>query len=213
MSLFAIVPAAGLSRRMGQPKLIMEIGGKTVIERLLTTLSHPAIQETVVVVRQSDQALSRTIEELSLSNVRMVKPDADPPEMRSSVEHAIRDLGNRQTPEPDDGWILIPADHPVLDGNVLDQLITAWETIDEDLLIPQHKGKSGHPTFFRWAVTRRLTEIPGDQGLNWLQTTTGIRIRKLPIESNSILLDLDTPDDLERIQQHALRSDRATPDD
>lgn len=213
MSLFAIVPAAGLSRRMGQPKLIMEIGGKTVIERLLTTLSHPAIQETVVVVRQSDQALSRTIEELSLSNVRMVKPDADPPEMRSSVEHAIRDLGNRQTPEPDDGWILIPADHPVLDGNVLDRLITAWETIDEDLLIPQHKGKSGHPTFFRWAVTRRLTEIPGDQGLNWLQTTTGIRIRKLPIESNSILLDLDTPDDLERIQQHALRSDRATPDD
>ncbi|MFT4555717.1 MAG: CTP:molybdopterin cytidylyltransferase MocA, partial [Planctomycetaceae bacterium] len=37
MSLFAIVPAAGLSRRMGQPKLVMDLGGKAVIERLLTT--------------------------------------------------------------------------------------------------------------------------------------------------------------------------------
>ena len=70
MSLFAIVPAAGLSRRMGQPKLVMDLGGKTVIERLLTTLSHPAVDETIVVIRRGDDGLARAIASLNFSNVR-----------------------------------------------------------------------------------------------------------------------------------------------
>lgn len=212
MSLFAIVPAAGLSRRMGQPKLVMNLGGKTVIERLLTTLSHPAVTETVVVFRRDDGNLANTIDSLNSANVQTVQPEIDPPDMRTSVEHAIKSIPTRHSPRPGDGWMLIPADHPVLDVRVLDELISAWQTTDEDILIPQHGGQNGHPTFFRWALTERLDEIPADCGLNWLRTAPAIRIRKLPVDSDSILLDLDTPDDYKRIQQHVADTERATPD-
>jgi len=212
MSLFAIVPAAGLSRRMGQPKLVMDLGGKTVIERLLTTLSHPTVTETVVVFRCGDGGLANAINSVDSGNVQTVQPKIDPPDMRTSVEHAITSIRTRHSPQPGDGWMLIPADHPVLDGRVLNDLIAAWQTTDEDILIPQHGDQNGHPTFFRWALTERLNEIPEDCGLNWLRTAPGIRIRKLPVDSDSILLDLDTPDDYKRIQQHVAQTERATPD-
>ena len=133
MSLFAIVPAAGLSRRMGQPKLVMDIAGKTVIERLLTALSHPAITETVVVIRRGDEQLADAVAQLSIPKVQVVQPEVDPPDMRISVEHAIKAVRARHSPQPTDGWLLIPADHPVLDVPVLDELITAWQKSSEDI--------------------------------------------------------------------------------
>ena len=208
MSLFAIVPAAGLSRRMGQPKLVMDLGGKTVIDRLLTTLSHLAVTETVVVFRRDDDDLANAITSVASGSVQTVQPEIDPPDMRTSVEHAIKSSQTHHVPQPGDGWLLIPADHPVLDGRVLDELIAAWRTTDEDILIPQHVGQNGHPTFFRWAITERLDEIPADCGLNWLSTAPDIRIRKLPVDSDSILLDLDTPDDYKRIQQHVANTEQ-----
>ena len=212
MSLFAIVPAAGLSRRMGQPKLGMDLGGKTVIERLLTTLSHPRVQETVVVVRRGDVELASVIKDLNLPNVHTVQPDVDPPDMRRSVEHAVESLRSRHAPRASDGWMLIPADHPVLDADALAELIAAWETTAEDILIPQHGGKNGHPTFFKWTITERIQEIPNDQGLNWLRTASEIRLRKVSVDSESILFDLDTPEDHQRLIRYVEALERATPD-
>ena len=210
MALFAIVPAAGLSRRMGQPKLVMDLAGKTVIERLLTTLSHPAIGETIVVFRQGDTDLADTLASLSVSHVNCVQPEIDPPDMRSSVEHGLEAVRRRHAPQPDDGWLLIPADHPVLDREVLDELVEAWQTTDEEILVPQHGKKNGHPAFFRWSIAARLGEIPNDKGLNWLRTAPGIRMRKLPVTSDSILIDLDTPEDYRRILLRAESADRGT---
>ena len=212
MSLFAIVPAAGLSRRMGQPKLVMDLGGKTVIERLLTTLSHPAVSETVVVIRRDDDELARAIASLNLSDVRTVQPEIDPPDMRTSVEHAIGSVRNRHAPDSQSGWMLIPADHPVLDAQVLSELIAAWQTTAADILIPQHGNQNGHPAFFRWALADRLNEIPDDCGLHWLQTAANVRTRKLAVDSKSILIDLDTPDDYQRILRALASPDRATLD-
>ena len=211
MSLFAIVPAAGLSRRMGQPKLIMEVGGKTVIERLLTTLSLPGVDETVVVLRRGDEELKNVIKALSLPNVYTVQPAVDPPDMRRSVEHAVEALRGRHAPRTSDGWMLIPADYPVLDPGTLTELIAAWAATPNDILIPQYGGKNGHPTFLRWGITERIQEIPDDQGLNWLRTAAGIRIRQVSVGSESILFDLDTPDDIQRIAQFIESSKRETP--
>tara|TARA_R110002072_G_scaffold13481_1_gene56720 strand:- start:180144 stop:180785 length:642 start_codon:yes stop_codon:yes gene_type:complete len=212
MSLFAIVPAAGLSRRMGQPKLVMDLGGKTVIERLLTTLSHPAVDETIVVIRRGDDGLARAIASLNFSNVRTVQPEIDPPDMRTSVEHAIDSVRALHSPDSQSGWMLIPADHPVLDSRVLSVLIDAWQTTESDILIPQHGNQNGHPAFFRWALTNRLSEIPDDCGLNWLQAAPNVRIRSFSVDSASILTDLDTPGDYERILRTLASPDRATLD-
>ena len=59
--LFAIVPAAGASRRMGRPKLLLPLGEGTVISGLLRVLRGPAISDTVVVVAPGDKALKAEV--------------------------------------------------------------------------------------------------------------------------------------------------------
>ncbi|MBM81350.1 MAG: hypothetical protein CMJ78_12275 [Planctomycetaceae bacterium] len=84
--LFAVIPAAGLSRRMGQPKLLLPLGESTVITRLLETLRVPEVTDIVIVMRRGDQDLFNEVQE---SGATIVQPDVDPPDMRDSVEHAI----------------------------------------------------------------------------------------------------------------------------
>jgi molybdenum cofactor cytidylyltransferase len=194
MRLFAIVPAAGLSRRMGQPKLVMDLLGKPVVQRLLETLAQPEVVATAIVMRKSDEELQRCVSPLK---ALAVLPEVDPPDMRASVEYGLAALEEQFHPEPDDGWLLIPADHPILDASTLRDLIDLWQRSDADVLIPCHEGQRGHPAFFRWNLVRRLQTIPNDQGINWLLTAKDVRIEEAQVDSRTVLLDLDTPSDFE----------------
>lgn len=199
MALYAIVPAAGLSRRMGQPKLLMKIGGRTVIERLLESLSHPEIVETVVVFRQDDEELAAAIDSLSGFRVECVRPESPPEDMRASVEYGLESLRTRHDPGSADGWALIPADHPILDSMVVEQLIAEWRRSGSDVLVPVYQGRKGHPTIFRWSLAERVSQIPRDCGLNWLLAMEDVSVDRCTVESDSILLDVDTPEDFERL--------------
>lgn len=198
MKLYAIIPAAGLSRRMGQPKLTMQLRGRSVISRLLEALDHPEVEATAVVHRRADSVLHAELQNLDIVSVR---PELDPPDMRTSVEHGVTALQQKFSPGPDDGWLLIPADHPVLDSTVVTELIEAWSSCDADIMVPVFEGRRGHPTFFRWSLTERLAEIPENQGLNWLLKSAEIPVHETAVLSESILFDLDTPDDFRRLEQ------------
>jgi molybdenum cofactor cytidylyltransferase len=208
MSLFAIVPAAGLSRRMGQPKLVMDLYGEPVISRLLTALKHRDVVATTVVFRKSDFELSRIIEQ---HDVLAVQPEIDPPDMRCSVEHGLKAIEHEFHPQPNDGWLLIPADHPVVDRGVLDELIPIWQASTCDMLVPVHQQRRGHPTVFRWSLIERLGEIPADQGLNWLRSVADVTVQEVEVANDGVLLDLDTPADFAKLQSR-FESDPARPE-
>lgn len=192
MRLFAVVPAAGLSRRMGQPKLVMDLLGKPVVQRLLEALDQRELVATAIVMRRSDKDLQKAVSPLK---ALAVLPDVDPPDMRTSVEHGLSALEEQFQPEPRDGWLLIPADHPILDVETLRQLVSAWDQTGADVLVPWHDGRPGHPTFFRWSLTARVPLIPRGRGINWLLTVPGVDVETVEVDSDSVLLDLDTPED------------------
>lgn len=194
----AIVPAAGHSRRMGQPKLLMEIGGKTLIGRLLRKLNRPAIASISVLVRANDQELQ---EEVSAGGAEAIIPDHDPEEMRVSVELLIKHLRESKSPAENDGWLLIPADHPIVEPIVLERLVTNWLLSPEKITVPIHKGRRGHPTIFPWSLADQLEQIPQDQGLNWLLRNGETNIEEIECEEPSVLWDIDTPEEFLRIRK------------
>ena len=109
--LFGIIPAAGHSRRMGQPKLLLDLGGQSILSRLLEALKTIEGMETVcVVARQDDLTL---VEAAERGGATVLRPTTDPPEMRDSVEFALREIERLFAPQADDAWMLIPADHPL----------------------------------------------------------------------------------------------------
>jgi len=188
--LFAIVPAAGQSRRMGCPKLLLRLGEETVMGRLLRILTRADIADVVVVVRRDDDDLR---EEVLAHGATVASPQTAPPFMRDSVAHAVGKIRGWHTPNAQDGWLLVPADHPTLKPNVLDQLIQYWNQNDCRVLIPTYQGRRGHPTLFRWTLADEVPHIPSDCGLNWLLDAHAQHITELPVDDESIVCDLDRP--------------------
>ena len=180
---------------MGQPKLLLTLGGETVISLILRTFRIPEIAETVVVVRQDDEPLRAAA---SREGATVVQPPQDPPDMRTSVSHALDAIARRWNPNPHDGWLLSPADHPALNPELIRSLTQRWQQTDNSILAPVQDGRRGHPTVFAWSLAAEIAGIPEGQGLNWLLKRH--QIEEWPVECSGIFDDLDTPSDYARLQ-------------
>lgn len=179
--------------------MLLPLGGRTVLARLLEVLAHPVVTQRVVVVRRDDEPLRA---EAAACGATVVQPAMDPPDMRTSVECALADIRQRHAPGADDGWLLVPADHPLLETAVLDRLIGQWHDGGRAaILVPTCHGRRGHPTFFRWPLADAVSAIPPDQGLNWLLHSDPGRVTEWPVDDPAVLTDLDTPDDYRRLCQ------------
>lgn len=197
--LFAIIPAAGLSRRMGRPKLLIPWAGATVIDQVVRVFRRPEITLTVVVIRPGDVALRQAVES---TGARVLEPADPPPEMRDSVECALRLLADEFQPGPDDGWILSPADQPLLSAAVLTALLSRWQEPGCLILAPACQGKRGHPVVFRWSLAAEVLDLPPDAGLNVIVRRHADRLIEVPVSDPGILIDLDTPADWEQLCKH-----------
>jgi molybdenum cofactor cytidylyltransferase len=195
--LFAIIPAAGHSQRMGQPKLLLPLGNSTVIERVLAALTVPEILTRCVVIRRDDEPLRAASE---AAGGWCVSPSVDPPDMRSSVQFAIEEIQKRYSPTEADGWILVPADHPVLSQNFVNALILEWSAKSPLILVPQFRNQNGHPTIFRWSLARKLKNIPNELGTNRLLKIHSADVLNFKVDDEMALCDLDTPEDYERLK-------------
>ncbi|MFN0196833.1 MAG: NTP transferase domain-containing protein [Planctomycetaceae bacterium] len=197
-NLFAVIPAAGQSRRMGKPKLLLPLDDETVIARVIRTFQQPEISEVVVVVRAGDVALQ---EELSKTAATVVIPEVDPPQMRDSIEIALRWIERTYHPHSTDGWILCPADHPLLNREVLAELIAAWKNCSTAIQVPAFEGRRGHPVFFRWSLVDELFSLADDAGVNSLVKRYPEAVTTVEVSDADILLDLDTPEDYDKLCQ------------
>jgi molybdenum cofactor cytidylyltransferase len=195
---FAVVPAAGHSRRMGRPKLLLSLRGELVISRLLKVLQPPPVEDVVVVVRRSDTELAAAVK---AAGGTVVTPETDPPDMRSSVVEGLRSLDSRFSPADSDVWLLVPADYPLLEPAVLPELLAAWSTMQSDILLPTYHGQRGHPALFRWGLVTQINALPPDRGLNTLRDLPGIRVIEHEVTCPGVTLDLDTLDDWERLNR------------
>lgn len=196
--LFALIPAAGRSRRMGTSKLLLPWQGTTVIEQLIGTLARPDVTAVAIVIRPDDHALQEVVQRTSAI---AIIPDHEPPEMRDSIEIGLRAIRQRFAPADNDGWLLIPADHPLIEPDVLDGLLTHWSQGDCHALLPVLGSRRGHPTLLRWSLAEQIELLPRDVGVNTLLRSSPNLVTEWPTDRESVLADLDTPEDYAFWQQ------------
>ncbi len=155
---FAIVPAAGHSRRMGQPKLLMNVGRQTVIERTLGSFSGLSLTGAAVVGRRADPALQQIVQEAG-PPFDWVTGDENPADMLASIRLGVGHLRERYHPSARDWFFLLPADYPVIHGEVATALVAATQTPERVAIAPTYSGKRGHPLLLSWSVAEHLGEI------------------------------------------------------
>jgi CTP:molybdopterin cytidylyltransferase MocA len=196
---FAVVPAGGHSRRMGRPKLALPLGDGTVLERVVAALREGGADPVLVVVAPHTADLAPLAEAAGASVCQLPAATAD---MRATVVHGLDWLEERFHPRPDDDWLLAPADHPVLDAEVVKLLrATRAKCPGCSLFVPVWNGKRGHPILLNWRHVTAIRALPPGTGLNaYLRQQTG-ELLEVPAPGGGVLLDLDTPEDYERLHK------------
>jgi len=187
---------------MGMPKLLLDLGGQTVIARLLAALDRAGVVSRLVVIGPEDAKLR---DEIERSGGRAIVAAAPPPEMLMSIKLGLRavaaDLAkDREVAEPDAAWFLIPADHPVVDAETIQRLLEAAVENPGRIIVPTHKGRRGHPTVFAWKHATEIDGIPPGLGFNWILKQHAAEVVEIAVPSSGVLVDLDTPEDYERLR-------------
>ena len=189
---------------MGQPKLLLDLAGRTVIARVIEALRNSGVSRCLVVVRRDDSDLIR---EVMAAGGEVVLPETDPADMRASVEWGLKGISpallttsNSRFSTPCDGWLLVPADHPTLNPQLVCDLIAAWRTSPTQIAVPVFEGQRGHPTIFPWSLAEEVFRLSPQQGLNSVLRSDPERIHEVPVADPRVLDDLDTPEDLLRLR-------------
>jgi len=181
---------------MGTPKLTLPVAGTTVIGRVIAALQQARVTDIAIVTRRNDELLHA---EIRRHGVTAILPEVDPPDMRVSIEQGLNWIEQVHQPAPEDAWLLLPADHPIIDAKLLGLILNAWQAASTDVLIPVCNGRRGHPLIARWKTVTAVRQLPPDVGVNrWLRdpatTVTGFALN-----DPRILCDLDHPEDYARL--------------
>jgi molybdenum cofactor cytidylyltransferase len=182
---------------MGRPKLALPLGDKTVLGCVVAALRGAGVDEVLVVVGPHVAELATLARPAGASALLL---DSETPDMRTTVEMGLRWLQEQRQPDPEDSWLLCPADHPALHLEVVRSLMRArYDDPSRSIIIPTFQGQRGHPALIAWKHTTALQELLPDQGINVYLRSQAVETLLLPVAAEQILWDLDTPDDYEQV--------------
>jgi molybdenum cofactor cytidylyltransferase len=185
----AIVLAAGKSERMGRPKALLPLRGKTFLENILAAISSSPVEETCVVVGHHRDEIERHV----VPPARIIfNPDYEQG-MITSLQAGIRSLPSRTS-----GALLFLVDHPLVDSETIALLVRKVGA--DRIVLPTFEGRRGHPVLFGSAILQEILGLSASQGANIVVHKDPDRIVEVSVNSPGILVDVDTPEDFLKLQ-------------
>jgi CTP:molybdopterin cytidylyltransferase MocA len=191
--IFAIVPAAGLSSRMGRSKLALRFGSRTVLEHVVTELRDGGAAQVVVVVASHFPELRGLAESAGASVCAIAQTT---PDMRATVEEGFNWLEMHYQPQVTDAFLLAPGDHPLFDARVVRHLCVAYQSdSSRSIIIPTHLGRRGHPSLISWRHVAGIRTLPSDCGIDSYLRARDPEILDIAVPDAGVLFNLDAPED------------------
>jgi molybdenum cofactor cytidylyltransferase len=184
----AVILAAGQSRRMGQPKMLLPWGERTVIGQVITVFLRAGVEDVTVVTGAAREQVEQAIQSFPVRQV--YNSEYQHGEMLSSLL-----LGLKTLPKDVDGTFIALGDQPQIQESTVRLLCQRYESRRSSLIVPSYQYRRGHP----WLVTRPLwSELLALQApqspRDFLNQHAG-EIDYVDIGTASVLADLDTPAD------------------
>lgn len=191
----AIVLAAGGSTRLGRPKQLVEIEGKTLIRILVAAALGSKCQRVFVVTGAYAPIIRQELRGLVIDLV-------DNPDWETGIGASIG-AGIRAVRKAADyhGVLLMVCDQPRVTSDLLDRMIEAFRKNPEAIVVCDYSEVIGVPVLFGKVHFDRLARLPADQGAGrWLHTGNEPKIR-IPFPDG--VWDIDEEKDIGTLPQQA----------
>jgi molybdenum cofactor cytidylyltransferase len=191
----AVVLAAGLSSRMGQSKALLPWDRRTVIEAIVNRLMALRLSEIVVVTGHQGDEVAQVLAQYPVRIVH--NPAYAEGEMLSSLQAGLKAL-----PESISACLVVMGDQPALDGRIAGQILQVYAEGCGASVVPEYRGVRGHPVLIDrqfWPDLLALeTGAPRDVLRRYPE-----RVVRLDVDNDSILRDMDTPEQYRRERHRA----------
>ena len=196
----ALVLAAGRSTRMGGPnKLLAEIGGRPLVRIAVNEALGSRAKPVVVVTGHQRDRVDAALQGL---NVQI----AHNPDYAEGLSTSLR-TGLNALPADVDGVVVLLADMPQVDAQLIDRLIAAFDPEKGALaVVPTIDGKRGNPVLWSRRFFPDLLTVEGDVGARHLIGQYAEAVVEVPVTGKGAFADVDTPDALSAAKAELERS-------
>lgn len=189
MTFSAVILAAGESSRFGGNKLLQPFGGSTIIQTVVNKLSHPAIQDILIITGAYADAISAAVRG---PKIRCILNGHFALGMSSSIR-----LAAAHVPPNVDAVVIAPGDMPVFDGDTVAKLLGRFEP--GSIVIPRFEGKKGHPVVLDRRIFGECLTFEGEKILYGVIEQHAAHIGYADVTDEGVLRDIDTREDYDSL--------------
>ena len=194
----AILPAAGASRRMGRPKLLLPVGGRPMVAGVVEALRGGGVGEVVLVTAPGDEALQAWAREAGVALA--INPDPERG-MLSTIREGIAALGGSAGLARRGEILLVsPADLPNLRAGTVAELLRRMTETGAPIGVPIFHGKRGHPLAIAPRLIPEIDSLDLNVGLKQVRDRHEAELLEVQTEDSGAIQDVDTPEEYERAQ-------------
>lgn len=186
-AVFAIVLAAGRSRRFGRNKLLECIDGRPLVFRACALARSVCAGRTVLVVGHEATAVTAAAGDMAGF---VVCNEDHAIGMGTSIAAAVRAISSVA-----DGVLILLADQPRISTDHLQALVDSWDGTDDAIVATAFSNTAGPPVLLPRATFADLGKLQGDSGAHALLHDDRFRLSAIAFDGAAA--DVDTPEDLD----------------
>lgn len=185
----AIVLAAGMSSRMGEPKMLLPwTNDKTIIEHLVEQLIRSRVDHIVVVTGHGGDEIRRLLKPLDIILVQ--NRHYRQGEMLSSLKAGLQAL-----PPSVAAAMIVLGDQPRLEPKVIYKVLKSYAETTRTIAAPSYNHRRGHPIVIGRTHWKEILALREDQSLRDVLNAHQDEILYVDVNTDSVLRDVDTPFD------------------
>lgn len=182
--IWAIILAAGESKRMGLPKMLLPFNGSTMIETVIRNVRSSNVNNLLVVTGAERGKIEELTDNLSVASCYN---DGYKTGMLSSVKCGISNL-----PSDFDAVLIFQGDQPLISPHTINKIIEAYLLTLKGIVIPVFENKRGHPVLINRKYKAEIEKIDPEKGLRSLAYQFPDDVLEIPTDDPGILRDFDT---------------------
>lgn len=195
-----VILAAGASRRMGRPKLLLPWGQTSVIGHLLKTWTQLSATQIAAVCAGDANSLSAELDRVGFPTSNRIVNPAPENGMFSSIQCAANWHG--WNPELKH-WLITLGDQPYLKAVTLQTLLEFGAHHPDKICQPMRGERRKHPVLFPRCFFHELKNTSA-RDLKIFLVDHAAHLSGFESDDAGLDLDMDTPEDYERIKPQAL---------